>query len=419
MNLRWAMVATAIAVSAIAGLGNIDSAQGAVWEHTATWNADWQNRFSNWVASDAVHLEMALQTTRERDYLGVEMDCADFIYYLHAVFSFENKLDFSVQTRNGTRLSNSSSEFNSILDPNTRFKRFLETVLKQTNTTTLQHDSILLPISLNEIRAGAFLMTDRVKNHVWLLKSVKPSGTPVMLSATVPPSKFIYPAFTFPTAESAFTNVLKLGFLTPERGGFRRLRWPSKNFSSPMASASASASASTEQTSLPLANYFENIAKLLRRSAETPSASDDLNQLLDEVCLQLRVRTNVVTDAMTALAAARAHARPLSAAQIDRLSTEARDGRIYDLLKRSRALASSKRTELNANVLDKFQRFFVVDPSLTFEFDDAESYCLIQWAENRIEPVAAIISRFERPARVSARATDSLEARWGEDRDDQ
>lgn len=400
---RQSFLAHAILIAAV--IFGAAQAQCAVWTSTATWNSSWQDHFSQWIESRDVHIEMALHANQERDYLNVEMDCADFIYYLHAVFSFEHQLDFSVQMRNGQRLTEQTSQFDSIRDQKTRFKHFLQYLLEQTNTKTLQEDSVLLPVNRDAVRAGAFLITDRPKNHVWLIKSIKPSGTPELLSATVPASNFIYPAFTFPTAESAFSNVAKTGYLTPSRGGFRRLRWPIGRETTVL-----------EQTQIPLSRYFETIAKALQNPTAPMTPDSELERLLDETCLQLRIRTNIVTDAMTALTSRRS----LTSEQINQLSTESRDQRIRDLIGQTRQLVSSRRSGLSKAAIEKYNRLFDFDPALaldySLDYSNAEAYCFIQWAENRIEPMAGIVRRFEQPGRVSSKARDSLEGRWGEAR---
>ncbi|MBK7890995.1 MAG: hypothetical protein IPJ84_09175 [Bdellovibrionales bacterium] len=396
---RQSFLARAIVVATI--IFGAAQAQSAAWASTATWNASWQDRFSQWIESRDVHIEMALQAAQDRDYLNVEMDCADFIYYLHAVFSFEHQLDFSVQMRNGQRLTNQTAQFDSIQDQKVRFKRFLLYLLEQTNTKTLQEDSVLLPISRDSVQAGAFLITDRPKNHVWLIKAIKPSGTPELLSATVPASNFIYPAFTFPTAASAFSNVVKAGYLSPSRGGFRRLHWPT-----------ARETPVIEQTQIPLDRYFATIAKALQIPSAVVTPDGELDRLLDETCLQLRIRTNIVTDAMTALTSRRS----LTSEQVNQLSTESRDQRIRDLINQTRQLAFSRRSALSLVTMDRYHRLFDFDQTVALDYGNAEAYCLIQWAENRIEPMASIVSRFEQPGRVSSKARDSLEARWGEGR---
>ncbi len=396
---RQSFLAHAILIAAV--IFGTAQAQCAVWTSTATWNSSWQDRFSQWIESRDVHIEMALHANQDRDYLNVEMDCADFIYYLHAVFSFEHQLDFSVQMRNGQRLTEQTSQFDSIRDQKARFKHFLRYLLEQTNTKTLQEDSVLLPISRDAVRAGAFLITDRPKNHVWLIKAIKASGTPELLSATVPASNFIYPAFTFPTEESAFSNVAKAGYLSPSRGGFRRLRWPTARETNVI-----------EQTQIPLGRYFETVTKALQSPIAAMTPDHELDRLLDETCLQLRIRTNIVTDAMTALTSRRS----LTAEQLNQLSTESRDQRIRDLIGQTRQLALSKRSAFGQATVEKYHRLFDFDPALALDYNNAEAYCFIQWAENRIEPMASIVSRFEQPDRVSSKARDSLEGRWGEGR---
>lgn len=398
--MRETILAIATLFSLI--LMSADFAHADVWTVKGRWNEAVQSRFSEWVQTNA-HPEMALREDPRHPYYHQILDCADLVYYLYAIYSFENELDFVATDTQGRAIGPKTKAFDYIQNPNQRFKKFLEVLIDRTNTETLQKDSVLLNVDRTQIKPGSFLLTDRSKNHVWMVQTIRPSGTPVLLTGTSPGSHFLYPALTFPTAESAFANQTRARRLSANRGGFRRLRWQQEVVST---------RATPSQLDLVFENYFAAIATALRTIQSNWSREAEFDALIDDTCMQMRIRTNLVTDATIAID--RAGGRPLSTSQLDTLSTTARDGRIRDLISRARAFGEQYHAAFSPQALEKYARYFKFDGAAKLTLHEAESHCLVQWAENRIEPLAVLVRRFEETGRVSDRADAPLESRWGE-----
>ncbi len=375
-------------------------ARSAVWEARESWSEAWEDRFAAWVR-DTVTPETVLDPARP--YYEQKLDCADLIYFLRAVFSYENRLDFAATGGDGLLLTHETRAFDSISDEGTRVKEFLRRLLLATNTTTLARDSVLVPIDRRSIRSGAFLATDSAINHVWLVRDISPSGIPDLLSATEPASEMIYPAYSFPTGASAFSR--SGAFLSGARGGFRRYLRPQE------IRLRARAANAPDQLAVPIATFFETVRDRLAEAAETDEQRHE--RRLDELCLQMRIRTNLVTEAVLATRSG----RPASRAELDSLSTPARDSRIRSLIQELRAehrrLARGRApSPALAPVLEK-SRLYLFDsvPAPAYSEAELRNVCLVQWAENRVEPLAPLVQRFDL-ASPDARA--SLEERWGE-----
>lgn len=365
--------------------------QAEVWTPQNTWNQKWEESFSGWVAKQ-VDLDIALNPAKS--YYAQTLDCADFIYYLRALFSYENKLDFLALDDDKRPLSPAMTDFDQY-PQELRVQKFIQKVLRDTNTMTLQRDSVTVAINRESIRPGTILITDKSQNHTWIVKSINASGVPYLLSATetVPPSSDIYPSMSFPSGKSAFARQSK--FLSLDRGGFRRWLWPEE------LKHRNQVIFSKDQSVIPIDVFFETIQSRLALVAESPS--EKLNRQLDELCLMVRIRTSLVTDAVLY----QQDHRPWSAAAIDALSTNNRDQRIKDLI-----LSLSYRNQNLVNIsLDVRRKYvnFLKPTEENLNIKDSERLCLIQWAENRIEPLAHIVNRF---SSWSSNPKDSLEERW-------
>ena len=368
--------------------------QAAVWEVKQSWDVNYEKKFSEWVKSPSVHLEMALKP--QKKYYQQNLDCADLIYYLRVIFSYENKLDFLAFDKDGQDWSPSSHRYDSIADNDSRVQAFIKDLLIQTNTSTLQKDTALVDVNRDQIRAGTILLTDKSdSNHAWIVKDVYASGIPQLISATVttPATPMIYPSQTFPYGPSIFNRQK---FLNPARGGFRRFLWPQelKN--------RQTIKSSIEQTRIPILNFFDEVQN--RLAIQTESKSDRMNRLLDELCVQMRIRTNIITDAIWF----QKTGAPWTAANIDALSTYNRDQKVKDLIMAIVAYHQADSTQFNTQLKNKVFQFMQANANYTAA--DTESRCLVQWAQKRVEPLSALVQRF---AKMQADPRASLEERWG------
>src|SRR6185312_6116292 len=106
------------------------SVRAQVWNDTNTWSPEWETRFATWVQQNwqvDFFSRKTLPNGQSNPYYGLHMDCADTIYSMRIIFSFENQLPFVVQdpTTIGKTLSNRMTRWNSESNQVQRMRNFL------------------------------------------------------------------------------------------------------------------------------------------------------------------------------------------------------------------------------------------------------------------------------------------------------
>ena len=192
----------AICAASLLTITGAHGASAAVWEDTEEWSEAWEDRYTAWVAGqwrkDA--------TTDPNDSLlfGLELDCADAIYTMRAVFAYENKLPFIVNDprRWGKTLSNRMTDWDGRrdtlreeLDDGTwrtykgpeyterdKVRAFINFVNDLTTTESLPNDTY--PVALSDIRAGDMFVAPN--DHAYMISRIEPTGAMTTLSASSP-----------------------------------------------------------------------------------------------------------------------------------------------------------------------------------------------------------------------------------------
>ena len=375
----------------------LQQVQAQVWAHSSTqfWNEKTETRFSKWVEND---VQTHLLSHPGMFYSGLKIDCADLHYLLRIIFSYENGLEFAINDPHSARevISSLSPGWNKYKNPNERLRQFTRYVLDVTSTQTLPNDTVLIGMDSKSIRPGVVLLGDLRRGHSMIIKKINPSGVPVLYYASLPASEFIYIGYHFPEARGYFP----MGPITVARGGgLRRFRWLQdlKKETKTISYSSESQIFASEN----LDEYFEHVQTLVRVKPRT--ADDTLNYLMDDLCSQMRVRVNAITDAVRFVS--RTNARRMSASEDDRFSTYKRDENIVQLIKQ----LERQRERLDANLTTvakkRYQRVFEPEGTTADE-------CLVDWAVNRIEPLGWLVVRFKNQ-QISSRANDTLARRWG------
>lgn len=410
----------------------------SAWPVQNQWTQKWRNKFSLWI-QNSVDTDFFL---KPGPYKNFEVDCADFIYSIYAIFSYENKLPFQfhyIGNDKKLHLAQIDSSFNKPENTNFNFNRFLKDLIQTTNTNTLRFDSELIPVSPFYFQPGIFLLTAKNQNHVWLLKSFSKFGTPLFISATSPESSFLYENRSYPSPFFTFQFKNFLNY-----GGFRQYKFPkipNSDFNSPSPSSSLSPSSlpfssnsissstspspsnsnspsnskqSTKllskikslfllnvpekqksQTEIKELNnkeiYFEYWQKLI--SHQPAQAKEQLDSLLEDLCLQVRNRVNLVTDATLFL-------QKNQFLQAQKASTTQRDSRIKLLFQEIDDFVQKNKTT-NENYKS------LINPTYT-----TNDFCWVQWAENHADPLGHFRDLFL-TNKISSQGLDSFEARWG------
>lgn len=371
----------------------------SVWNHRADdksqWNEDWENSYATWVQE-----KLTDQWLKEpsNPFYRWKVDCAKFVYLARLHFSFENGLEFAIHDprgKGGAILTSKSSNWDHITDPAKRLKTFAQFILSSVNTGTLQKDSLLIAINKNSIKPGVILAADAKRAHTWLVKKIDPSGMALLLFGTLPASEFLYESYTFPASETAFP----LGKVPrADYGGFRQFKWPQyllhKDTEIPYYKS--------DQTSMSYKSFFEDVQKVIQLIPETNN--ERFRYLLEEICMKVRVRVNIIIDAAHRLAELKGN--PMPEDDIDLYSTYKRDEDIETAFRRIDEKYIQHLSELN-------QENSLAYRSLRYPSWTNEDYCWIRWAQNRTEPLGTIRAKFY-GKKISSDPQSSFSNRWGE-----
>ncbi|MBL7542666.1 MAG: hypothetical protein JNL11_02570 [Bdellovibrionaceae bacterium] len=372
------------------------------WPHDAnkTWNDEIEHQYSKWIENN---VDDNFLRRPGRVYSGMSVDCADFVYLLRMVFAMDNGLEFAINdpSRPGQIISSRSRRWQ--MHPQ-KVRAFFQYVFDVTNTQTLPNDTVLVPLSKTGLRPGVILLGDKKRGHSMVIKNFKPSGIPILFYGNLPAREFVYTAYNFPDPLSYFP----LGPISQARGGgFRWFKWP-QDLSRSLSEISY---AGEDQlvAGKDLVHYFDLVQKVVR--VRTVVRDELVNYMIDDLCSQVRVRINTITDAAQFLkrnSYRESHWR-MSAAEDDRFSTYKRDESIRGLISKIQVeyKQALQNTSYPLSTATKARLHSVFMPKGTMNDE-----CIIDWAENRIEPLGWIIERYQ-SGLISSRAQDPLGVRWG------
>lgn len=322
-----------------------------------------EDQFSNWVQS---HVDTNF-FLKKSEYQNLSVDCADFIYATHAIFAYEKKIPFSFHylDSHSKKLNFQTIDFaqKKWADSNLNFKRFLTFLFANTNTYTLSYDSKLISFQPGQLRPGVFLLTEKSVNHSWLLTALSKFGTPTFISGSIPESPYLYENKSYPSSTFVFQRN---SFL--QSGGFRKYKWSLQT-------------KSQTQQQLSRDNYFEQWRTLTAQAPVT--VNDQFENLMEDICLQVRNRVNVVQED----------------------STPQRDFRIQEQFKKIDLFYATEQNRLSPLLKKQYQNL------LRPQFN-SEDYCWVQWAQNRMDPLGQLRLHFLEN-RISSSLQDNLAKRWG------
>lgn len=292
------------------------SAQAAVWENLNQWDDTWEGRYREWVKTNLK--DDIFMNPAKPIYYKFENDCADAVYAMRLMFSFEHNLPFVVNNQQspGRLIGNDMKTWDN-LPPPARVRKFMEYVADMTSTKSLRQDTY--PIALAEIRPGDLYVAPGV--HSYQIVNVTDAGIAEVQASTTPKSaRYLLrtPSFPFYVPEDK-------GFMD----GYRRFKQP-QNIK---LSQSAQPGFSTEQFDLARDLNFDYVAftdvisRKLGKRAEKPD--EKTLRLLLALCMYANDRSVYVYDALWYLQKVRREGRQcLNAKEYDDHSTPGRDKRL-------------------------------------------------------------------------------------------
>ena len=377
-------------------------ANAAVWTNTQQWSPANEQAYQNWVriywTKNVFNQPGPLQ--------GVILDCADAVYSMRLLYSYENKLPFGVKDPSSNRvISNDMSRFDNISDPDKRAHAFALYLYDILGTTSLAEDSYAVALNRSSVHSGVFLKTDKGSHHSWTVRDLDRAGVPFLLFASRPAHTTLLDRHYFPTMgflwgqQDANGNPINANL--QDNGdpaaavGFRMYRYK-EDLLKPEYQVPGY---STEQFSMKKILWSKYAQRALQISAETPEELS--TRLLGEACKESSDRTSVVQSALKAQAS-RGSSYCFNAVEYDDLSTPSKDSRargVFDELKstfhrNSSSLSPATRAKVQA----------VVNAT------DNVNYCPIRISSSTTLTLGQSI---QLSSKWSSNPNDTLRARWG------
>jgi len=292
-------------------------AQAMVWKSVNTWDKVWENRYQNWVKNNWT--EDFFMNEKKPIYYKFSHDCADAVYAMRLVFSYEYKLPFVINniSRPGRTISNGMTRWDKYPKP-VRVRKFLEYVADMTSTKTLAHDTY--PIALDDIKPGDIYAAPG--KHSYEIVNITINGVAEVMSSTTPKApRFLdrIPSFPFYVPED----------YKHKSDGYRRFIQP-QNIRKPLKKQPGY---STEQYDIAKAvnyNYVrftDIIASALGKKQERPD--EKTLRLMIALCMYANDRAVYVYDALWHLQEMKKKGRRcMTRAEYDNFSTPSRDKRL-------------------------------------------------------------------------------------------
>lgn len=302
----------------------ISSLQAAVWEASNTWSNVWETKYQNWVAKSwKPNFFMNPET---KTYYKIPHDCADAIYLMRLVFSYENKLPFVINNANkpSKLITNKMIQWDGLAEEQ-RLRKFMLYINDRVGTRSLAKDTY--PIPLGQIRSGDLYVEPG--SHSYEIVGITDTGVPVIMSSTTPATpKMMIQLYAFP-------------FFIPKdkknmTDGYRRFKWPGNikktmqeqpDFSSEQYTIAA-------KTDYNYVQFTDIIAKKLRRRPEP--LNEKTQRVLHGLCSFAKERVNYVNTGLKFLHQLRAKKDStgtvirhcMNAKEYDYYSTPSRDKRL-------------------------------------------------------------------------------------------
>lgn len=164
----------------------ISISEAQVWSSQHTWNNEWEKKYSDWAKSDwsvDFFSRKTFPDGQPNTYYGLNKDCADTVYSMRAIFSFENKLPFVMNDPTGgdSVISNEMSRFNRTADEHARIRQFLDYLDTVASTRSLPQDTYPVAITRKTVRPGGLILATEVNHHSWTIKDILPIGVPWLI----------------------------------------------------------------------------------------------------------------------------------------------------------------------------------------------------------------------------------------------
>nr|BDT28969.1 hypothetical protein BHI3_24350 [Bacteriovorax sp. HI3] len=200
------------------------SVKAEVWQANQVWSEYWENEYQRWVNKN---LTTQIFKDGKTILTGLPTDCADALYAIRILFSYEHSLPFvinapEVLSSQMKTFGNDTSMFDSISDEKKRVRAFINYIGDEVGAYNLQKDTF--PVKIKEINSGIIYIVEwqllgmgKYNQHSYMIKGFDPDHELIYYYSDAPRKvrtlevNVKYPRFEFGYAPY----------------GYRRWKWPS------------------------------------------------------------------------------------------------------------------------------------------------------------------------------------------------
>ena len=291
-------------------------AHAAVWNTENTWDAAWEDRYREWVKEN--WKENFFMDKEAPLYYKLEHDCADAVYLMRLIFSYEHQLAFVINNAHAKGdISNKMKKWDR-LSGDKKVRKFMDYVSDMTSTQTLKNDSY--PIALDDIKPGDLYVSPGV--HSYQIVNITETGIAEVMASTTP------------KAPRPLSRYESFPFYVPEdtkhmSDGYRRFKQP-KNIHkhiSKQPDFSDEQYRVADETDHNYVGFTDVISKKLGTREETPAEKSE--RLITALCMYANDRGAYVYDAQYHLLEMKKKGRScMTKTEYDNFSTPGRDKRL-------------------------------------------------------------------------------------------
>lgn len=282
------------------------SAKANVWENQNQWSGEWEQKYKDWLRKTPnVHFfsKEINDDGTPNPYYGIRVDCADLVYSLRIIFSYENKLPFAMHnptSPQGALITNSIKRYDKYPDGVPRLKEYLLWIYDIASTHSLPLDTY--SVAFKDVGPGIMIVTTTKNHHSWTIRNISKAGNPTLIyNSTVgresgfevqerqswPNSFWVFEPEVDPTDDTKSINI----YVPGSYAGFRYWR-PVDQMNAP---ENTIPGYSEEQFLVGVANWKAAAQKVLATTVE--SIDQVVFRLLRDACSDLKQRVAAVNEA--------------------------------------------------------------------------------------------------------------------------
>lgn len=160
-------------------------AKADVWVTENQWSAEWEQKYKDWLRTSTNSHIFSRETNKDgsaNPYYGIRVDCADLVYSLRTIFSYENKLPMAIHnpvSPRGELITNSVKRFDSTPAGIKRLKAYLTWIYNLVSTHGLPDDTYSIPF--DAVSQGTMILTSKKNHHSWTIRDITKAGNPDLL----------------------------------------------------------------------------------------------------------------------------------------------------------------------------------------------------------------------------------------------